>query len=166
MLLNSGWNRNYETICPEFYQKWLLLPQVNISVCKWLFQLDDEPKMVGNHQKWWLLPSLYMAYYGFLKGVPFSSLPPCSPPGVREAIAQGRLGWLRVRTTMDVEVVGWLVLYSWLVLVDGLYSWLVLVDGMLWLDVDWIYYSLRPVSQTKTIKVIVCLGIVDEINPY
>ena len=77
---------------------------------------------------------------------------------------------------MDVEVVGWLVLYSWLVLVwvvlsdeqmskrwpfsllndEQMSNWvgvehLPVVDGMLWLDVDWIYYSLRTVSQTKTI---------------
>ena len=32
-------------------------------------QLDDEPKMVGNHQKWWLLPSLIrFIRYRLLKG--------------------------------------------------------------------------------------------------
>ena len=73
-------------------------------------------------------------------------------------------------------MVGWLVLYSWLVLVwvvlsdeqmskrwpfsllndEQMSNWvgvehLPVVDGMLRLDVDWIYYSLRTVSQTKTI---------------
>ena len=38
--------------------------------------------------------------------------------GVREAIAPGRLGRLRVRATMDVEG-GWLN-SEWLVLVDGM----------------------------------------------
>ena len=50
--------------------------------------------------------------------------------GVQEAIAQGRLGRLRVRATMDVEG-GWLMLNGWC-------WWMV----CLWLDVDSIYYSI------------------------
>lgn len=47
--------------------------------------------------------------------------------GVQEAIAQGRLGRLRVRTTMDVEG-DWLMLNGWC-------WWMI----CLWLDVDLIY---------------------------